>query len=432
MYKVAIVGPVVSVERIQSVAEDFSDRLLFSSFIYRSAIETGPIVEKNYHQFDFFLFSGPIPYDLAVRTGLDASKFFMITLLENGFYKALLNLTNAVRKPIERLSIDIINTSNVVDASLGQLADTVKDVYVESFDATIDHLQLYEHHVSLWEAGKIEAVLTCYPEVMEALHQKGIPAEWISTTKLATKQVLEVIANHAEITYLKRTQIGVCMIQIDQPLYGESDELSYDIQLTTLKINEELLLLSREMNGSFVSLREGQYMIFSSRGEIIDTFPILQDTIRRLERAWDRKITGGIGFGDSALKAEMNARKAFQLTQDEQDDIVIIGDDGEKLNLPKSFYDESSAMHEAALLAQLQSRQINIQLFDRVREVIRRKKWTTFTAKELALELKMSDRNAQRTLASLTRAEIVKQSGEEKVVSKGRPSKLYQLADQYR
>lgn len=431
MFKVAIVGPAVSVERIQGVAEEFSGRLLFSSFMYEAAVETKTIVQENYHQYDFFLFSGPIPYELALRTNLDASKFFMITLLENGFYRALLNLTLAVRKPIERLSIDIIDTSDVVDASLGQLTEAVKDVYVERFDAAIDHTLLYEHHIRLWEAGKIEAVLTCYPEVMHKLKQRGIPAEWISTTKLAAKQVLEAIVNHAEIHYLKRTQIGVCMIQIDQPWQGDLVELSYDIQLTTLRINEELLLLSREMNGSFISLREGQYMIFSSRGEIIDTFSVLQETINRLERAWNRKITGGIGFGDSALKAEMNARKAFQLTQNEPDEVIIVGDDGRVLELPKEFFHESSAVHEAELYQRLQEGHISIQLFDRIREVIRRKKWTTFTAKELALELKMSDRNAQRALAALTKAQIVKQAGEEKVVAKGRPSKLYQLMDSY-
>lgn len=429
MFRVAIVGPFFSVKRIQNEIDDFPSRLSFTPFIYDSAIETIDIVKAQYEVYDYFLFSGPIPYELALRTGLDASKFFSIVLLETGFYKALLNVTHQVGKPIERLSVDIVNTSNVVDASLSQLNVPVKEVFVEPFDAAIDYWSLYEHHVRLWEEDKVDAVLTCYPGVMSALHKKGIPSDWISTTKLATRHALEIIDNHAEISFLKRSQIGVCIIHIDNLLYEDPSKLSYDIQFTTLKMNEELLLLSREMNGSFINFREGQYMIFSSRGEIIDTFSILRDTTERLERLWNRKINSGIGFGDSALKAEMHARKALQLTQKDSNTIILIDHEGKTFDLPLNHYEDSSVHHEKELLNRLKEENINIQQFDKIREVIRRKKWSTFTAKELAFELKMSDRNAQRTLLSLTTADIIQQAGEEKAISKGRPSKLYKLDD---
>ncbi|PIC63954.1 hypothetical protein CSV79_09190 [Sporosarcina sp. P13] len=250
MFKVAIIGPIVSVERIQSVIKDFPSRLSFTSFIYESAIETIEIVKSQYDAFDYFLFSGPIPYDLATRAGVASDKFFSIVLLETGFYKALLNVTHQVKRPIERLSIDIINNSNIADASLSQLNTSVQQVFVETFDAAVDCWTLYEHHIHLWEAGKIDAVLTCYPNIMDALKEKGIPCDWISTTKLAIQHALETIDNHAEISYLKQSQIGVCMIHIDNLLYEDPTKLSYDIQFTTLKLNEELLLLSREMNGS--------------------------------------------------------------------------------------------------------------------------------------------------------------------------------------
>lgn len=425
MFNVAVIGPDTSVKRIQSVTEDFTFRLSFTFFTYETANETADIVKLHYDKFDYFLLSGPIPYELARRTGLDPSKFFSIMLLETGFYKALLNVTNQIKKPIERLSIDIVNTSNIVDISLSQLSIPVREVFVEPFDAAIDYRILYEHHVRLWEAGKIDAVLTCYPSVMQELNKKGIPADWISTTKLGTRHVLEIIDNYAEISFLKRSQIGVCMVHIDNLLYEDYSKLSYDIQLTTLKLNEELLLLSREMNGSFISHREGQYMIFSSRGEIIDTFSKIRETIHRLERSWNKKITSGIGFGDSALKAEMHARKALQLTQRELDTIILIDHEGEVLDLPKDQYDEYSAYNEVELFNTLKTEGINIQLFDRIREVVRRKKWSTFTAKELAFELQMSDRNAQRALLALTTAGITTQEGEEKAMSKGRPSKLY-------
>ncbi|PIC63950.1 hypothetical protein CSV79_09170 [Sporosarcina sp. P13] len=173
-------------------------------------------------------------------------------------------------------------------------------------------------------------------------------------------------------------------------------------------------------------------MIFSSRGEIIDTLSTLREVIIRLEHTWNRKITSGIGFGDSALKAEMHARKALQITQRESDDIILIDHEGQILDLPKEYYDETSVFHNIHLLTRLKKENINIQLFDKIRQVIKKKNWSSFTAKELALELKMSDRNAQRALLALTNAKIMKRIGEEKAFSKGRPSKLYALDDKFR
>lgn len=428
MYKVAVVGPVVSVKRILNVAQAFTSQLTFEPFIYDTAIETIDIVKEQHPHFDFFLFSGPIPYELAKRAVHDHSKLFYIHLLEAGFYKALLDLTHHVQKPIERLSIDILNTSNVVDISLNQLKIPVEMIYVEEFDAGINYRLLYEHHARLWEADKIEGVLTCYPEVMALLHEKGIPAEWISTTKLATRQVLEVIEQTATISYFKGTQIGVCLMDVDTTIDDHASlQLSYDIQYATLKMNEELLRLSREMNGSFFSFHDGNYMIFSSRGEIMNTLPLLHETVDRLERAWNRSIHAGIGFGDSALRAEMHARRAVQQSTALKNEIVILDNNGERIYAWQDGDSPPSISTNQELLKRLDSEGISLQIYERVHELIRRKRWTTFTAKDVALELQMSNRNAQRLLLALTKASLLEQSGEEKSVSKGRPSKLYRL-----
>lgn len=432
MFKVAIIGPRESVERILSVSNDTClAKLVFTPLIYESAIETGTIITSHYDDYDYFLFSGPIPYELAMRTKLNPDKFFSIVLQETGIYKALLNATKQCGKPVERLSADIISTSNIVSISLNQLNEPLQQLFIKTFDAAADYKQLYAHHLRLWEEKKIDAVLTCYPEVMTALLEKNIPAEWISTTKLATKQALEFIQRHAEISFLKRSQLGVCLVYIDSLLLDNPNSLSYDIQLATLKMNEELLLLSREMNGSFVSYREGQYMIFSSRGEIIATLPIIRSTMGRLERAWDIKIMAGIGFGDSALTAETHARKALRHGQQNDFAITLIDHEGQLTDLPEEYYGEHSIFKQAELIDYLKEHQVNIPLFDKVREAARRKKWTTFTAKELALELKISDRSAQRTLLSLYQAGIVIHAGEEKPVAKGRPSKLYEISEEF-
>lgn len=433
MYKVGVVGPIKSVDRILEVAKAFHDNLTFIPFIYNTATETTDIIKEHYEAFDYFLFSGPIPYEIAKQSKQDTNKFFYIHLLETGFYKALLQLMVSTKNKIDCVSIDILDKSNVVDISLDQLSIPLKEMMVKTFDAQINYYELYEYHFRLYKENKVDAVLTCYPEVMELLKEDNIPAEWISTTKLATKQVIQSIEQRSQISYFKRTQIGVCMIDVDTKMYEEqSEQLSYDIQFATLKMNEELLTLSRDMNGSFFEIGDGKYMIFSSRGEILDNLNFLNETINRLKKSWEREIIAGIGFGDSALKAELNARKAIYKTEVENKEIVIIDNLGETIHVPFEHIHSLSTISDNILLVnKLKDKNISMQSFERVRDIIHFKKWNQFTSNDLAFELNMSNRNAQRLLQSFKEAEIVEQVGEEKISKKGRPRLLYRLKKEF-
>lgn len=433
MNKVGVVGPIKSVNRIIEVSKEFSKDLSFVPLIYDTAIETTQIINKHYDAFDYFLFSGPIPYEIAVQSSENTNNFFYIHLLETGFYRALLQLIVSTKNEINCLSIDIVDNSNIVDISLDQLTIPLQEMIVKEFNAHINFYDLYEYHLQLYKDKKVDGVLTCYPEVMELLKQDNIPAEWISTTKLATKQVIESIEQQSQISYFKRTQISVCMIDVDTKLYEDhSDYLSYDIQFSTLKMNEELLTLSRDMNGSFVDIGDGKYMIFSSRGEILDKLGLLNQMIFRLKKSWKREIIAGIGFGDSALKAEVNARKAIYKTEVENKEIIIIDNIGEIIDIPIAHIQTLSTISgNTLLLNKLKDKNISIQAFERVRDIIHLKKWNQFTTNDLALELNMSNRNAQRLLLSFKEADIVKQIGEEKIAKKGRPRLLYRMKTEF-
>lgn len=433
MYKVGVVGPIKSVERILEVAKEFPENLSFVPFIYHTATETIDIIKENYDGFEYFLFSGPIPYEIAKQTKQNTNKFFYIHLLETGFYKALLQLMVSTKKEIRCVSIDIIDTSNVIDISLNQLSVPLNDMMVKTFDAHINYNELYEYHLRLYKENKVDAVLTCYPEVMELLKKDNIPAEWISTTKLATKQVIQSIEQRSQISYFKRTQIGVCMIDVDTKMYEEqSEQLSYDIQFATLKMNEGLLALSRDMNGSFFEMGDGKYMIFSSRGEILDNLSFLNETITRLKKSWKREIFAGIGFGDSALKAELNARKAIYKTEVENKEIVMIDNSGDMMNGPmENIHTSSTISDDTRLFNTLKDKNISIQSFERVRDIVHIKKWSQFTSNDIALELNMSNRNAQRLLQSFKEAEIIEPVGEEKISKKGRPRLLYKMKKEF-
>lgn len=67
MFKIGVVGPKKSVERILSVAKEFDQGMNFIPYPYTETKETEKIVRENDQYVDHWLFSGPIPYMVAKK-----------------------------------------------------------------------------------------------------------------------------------------------------------------------------------------------------------------------------------------------------------------------------------------------------------------------------------------------------------------------------
>lgn len=68
MYKVGVVGPKRSVEKIIQYINQLDHDIQFIGFPYNTANETIEILEKHHHEADFWLFSGKIPYIIAKQS----------------------------------------------------------------------------------------------------------------------------------------------------------------------------------------------------------------------------------------------------------------------------------------------------------------------------------------------------------------------------
>ncbi|MFB4164074.1 hypothetical protein ACE1TI_09585 [Alteribacillus sp. JSM 102045] len=429
MFKVGIVGPDLSVRRILDVAEEFKDELAYISFSYEQHGETADIVREHQDNVDAWLCSGPIPYAIAEKTLGSAENIYGILFLENGIYKSLINLVLQQKEMPKKISMDVPEEANIAKASIDQLDITPEKFHIKTFPAEADFKQVYNYHKKLWSDNNTEGVLTCYPQVRDLLQKEGIPSTWITTTVLETKQTLQSIVEKAKTEYYQNAQIAVCFVEIGELEFTPGKEaMSFDLQIADLKMNESLLFLSRKLNGSLLNAGNGRYMIFSSRGELEQKMNMLQQTLQSLIREWKRAVVGGIGFGDSAMRAEFNARIAVQRSKKVKEGTIIVTmEDGETIEYhPKGKeinYD--SLVTDSSMLEKLKTINISAQMYEKVKSCAVQKDWSVFTAKDIALELDMSNRNAQRILSELQRAGLIYFIGEKKNHSKGRPNKVY-------
>ncbi|MBT2686913.1 hypothetical protein J7I93_01825 [Bacillus sp. ISL-47] len=428
MYHIGVVGPEQSVKRILDVAKEFEKEMKFHPYTYKQAVETKEIVVAHKDGVDAWLFSGPIPYAIAKGVLGDDESLHGVLFLETGLYKSLLNLL-LQNRGLKQLSVDLPEGANISGEALSQLEVPVENLHIETFPADIEEDQIYEYHYRLWENRETEGVLTCYPGVKERLKGHGIPVSWITTTRLETKQTLMSLSEKAKAHYYQNTQVAVCFIETENPeLEKVKEELLYDMQWTELKMDEILLRASRSLNGSFHKTGRGDYMIFSSRGEVYHHINLLHDTIDKIREDWKRPVAAGIGFGDSVLKAEFNARKAVQRSKSsKQDKIILLDEHGivEEYQNDQVILSYISESDEPELVKKLGEYHISVQLYNKIKSYVGRKDWDTFTSKDIALELGMSNRNAQRILQGLRKAGLIAEVGETKSHDKGRPMKLY-------
>ena len=429
MYKVGVVGPRQSVNRILTLAREIEQELEFVPYIYTKTNEVKDFVSNPRKPVDFWLFSGYIPYKIAVNTAGQDETFVYIDISELGIYKGIVTLSKASKKLPERVSIDMIGS--YYPDELSELESMMEKVYIKKFDVEIETDELFDFHLELWQQNKIEAVLTCYPTVYEDLQRAGIPSFWLSPTRNEIFHTIRMFFEKIKTSYYKDTQISVEMIEIlDYDLIKEKMRESYQLDYLELHLKKTLIQLCERLDGSLFEQGNGRYAIFSTRGAVESEIDALKETVNYLSVETDSSIAVGIGFGQTVFTAETNAYRAIRESKGkEKQDIVIIQEDGTMIDAVGEEEELAYAYRtdDKEFLAKLNEGKISVKTFKRIESLIRKMDWTDFTTKDLAIHLKMSERNAQRIVSDLCKVNVAECVGEESHSSRGRPVKVYEL-----
>ncbi|MFK9094436.1 hypothetical protein [Bacillus salipaludis] len=436
MYKIGLVGLKTSVERIIDLAEEYKHELEFISFPYVTTEEIERMVEENNSHVHAWLFSGPIPYEIAKKTLCTDKIMVHAPATESGFYNSLLEMIYEQGKIIKHLSIDAMSlvtmsSSNIVEEAVPQLNVKPLKIYTKVFESDVDLNELLHFHLNLWNKGKTEGALSCFPSVCEALREKGVPAYRMSISKMEIQQTLRILYEKVKTSYFKDTQIGVEIIEVESfNRVAEEMKTPYHLQYLELRLKEMLIQLCQKLNGSFSEKGNGRYMIFSSRGAIEQEISTLEDTIQKLAFEADTSVAVGIGFGETAYSAEINAFRAIQHSKEmKKREIVIVQDDGKIVESPgkQKELQYASRIHNEILLKKLKEGNIGLKTYKKISALVRRMGWHEFTTKELAIHLEMTERNVRRIVAGMCEVELAQCIGEEAHATRGRPSKIYRL-----
>lgn len=430
VYRIGVVGPEPSVERILSMTGEYRDQMEFIPYVYKETIQSREIVGQHDRETDAWLFSGIMPFRLTRELISPAKSAIYIPHTGSSLYKCLLHLIYQLETPLKNVSIDTV-VAKEVDEAFQELDTPALDRYIKATDDYIPPEELHRFHHDLWLEGKTHAALTCFQSTYLSLKEAGVPVDWISPTRMVIRQSLALLAEKVKASYFRETQTGVVIL--DLPHFDRIvDKTSnpYHMQYLGLQLKEILIKLSEQLDGSLLEMGNGRYEIFSSRGAIENNRRMLKDTVRQLALAADSPVASGIGFGVTVHSAEVNARRAvLRSVESGEKKIHIVQENGLTLELtaeeetPISIPDILSSEQ----IQKIEETGISPKTYYKIWTLVRRMKWSEFTTADLATHLHMTDRNARRILSKLCLIGLAECVGKESQPSRGRPSKLFQL-----
>jgi len=159
---------------------------------YEHEQETLRVIERVRDDVDGFLFTGPVPYDIARSVGhLDVPSAY-IPLNGTSLYGSLLAGTvHSSRFDPMRISVDTLTQAEVNEA-YAELDLPVQHVLVRPYDAATDSSEMVEFHLEMRRELGTTGALTGLRSVYELLRASEVPVMRMVPTAQATRTALRV------------------------------------------------------------------------------------------------------------------------------------------------------------------------------------------------------------------------------------------------
>ncbi|MFK9093532.1 hypothetical protein [Bacillus salipaludis] len=429
--RAGIIGPNDSVQLISEIATEYHDRLQVVPFIYQNPDEAADIVHKNQHLVDLWILAGPAIYKSFQKSGVN-QPFFILKLDGASLTKTLVDIGYNDKKSLENISIDMLAERDVFE-TYRDLGISSQHVYIQEYSNETSLDDLLSFHLKLFKDKKVEICITCLRSVYDQLCLHDIPAYRVTPTRSNIRETLSTAVQKWETIHFKQSQIAAILVKV-QGMEKKEDHnmVSYDLHRLNLEIQSAILHFAESISGSFVTIGTGVFVIFSTRGSLQETEKPISSLLEKLALITDLPANIGIGYGDTALTAEENARLALNHAQNYDSFCAFLVDNSGTIEGPLKEQEAISFQYRTEnkeISEKLKNSGITITTFNKILSVQKRMGNGSITATQIAEWLKMTPRNARRILTGLVEEGIAEIIGEEAPASKGRPRKIYRVSD---
>lgn len=428
MFHVAIVSPKRSMEPINQVISEYNFGCQFYKYVYNDLSDIDCIYADCKDKCDVIFFSGELGYhyirgrfpDIQIPCAFTAygPRDILSILLDFSIEHPEI--------PLNRVFVDFLTPKN----NFMDLPRYVKAEYLPYFfdDSPYDYTHITARTRELWDAGKIDIVISRSINNLHTLDELHIPYLAVFPSEQMIKESIEAALVQLRLADIE--PVDYLTISIRLPFSDDCPQEEREYRLATL---HKILVDYRKNTGRSFSIREGlnQFELHSQHPAQTITHEQIRQIAELLREQFEYPFRMGAGLHSNEDRSCYYAERALleAVRYGRRDGFFICGEDstmtgplatGQTLSYPQS---------DSKIRRFARQHGINESNLLKLAGVFRSDPNSLLTSAIVSRLLGITSRSASRILQKLTMLGLTVSVSTEKSGGKGRPIHYYRFSD---
>ncbi|MBF4693064.1 helix-turn-helix domain-containing protein [Fusibacter ferrireducens] len=429
--RVGIIGPQDSINKIMEVARSLDIVADFVTEVYVDYSNVEKVTLRIQKKCDVLLFSGEGPYSVALKKGILEKPTVFIPRGGTSFYRTVWEIQNK-QKLFKRLSSDVVSAEEIKE-TMEELGIPYDETHYINHNFAEDNNTLIEYHKKLWDSGEIDAAITGFSGVYEALKAHGVSVYKVYPTKSLIRGSLNRVILLGQVKKEKDAQMAIQVVRLR--VSDENASSAYNFMLMRNQLEKILIQYTQQNFGALFPFGRDEYLIFTNRGAIENIGEIFEKQFNPFsDRLQYLIVSSGIGFGHTVYDAEMNARNALSYAMQKKHHCIYLKDEAGILTGP--FTSESNQWISCNLtsgsdsvISEISEKSgLSPAYVSKLQGLIHKIDRKVVDVNTVANYLGISPRSGRRILTALVETGYAQIEYSESKAQTGRPRKMYTLS----
>lgn len=431
---IGIVGPADSTALMLAVARDEGIDAEVLPRHYVQVEDAAPIAAELDQVCQVILFTGRVPYLLAMADGPHRATLQYVPHSGADLYRAIVHLQRSHRGELPRVSLDTIEPTIISevwqDLGLDPPSHVLSAEPEDHTDRPRPAADITAFHRACFERGEVDVCVTCLGSVHRELDALGIPAWRISHSRTVLRDSLRQAHLAARLAITEASQPAAVLVKLGTATSTTDEATAYDVMRRRLSGRMAVVALAEGLHGRVVDLDEDTLIVYATRAAVEASLARLASDGSGPFAPGRRGANSalGIGIGATIPAAEEHARRALAMG-DRYGELHVALPDGE-VALATADADRAGyrlrETHQPTLRI-AQDLGLGPLAFARLVRALRQVDVTSVTASELARAYGIEPRSARRLMTSLVRAGVASRMGVQGGAGAGRPQTVYRV-----
>ena len=424
MITVAIVTPLRFLETIQKVITNHDFDCTFRSYTYDSLTDIDEIYAQCQTDCDIILFSGELGYHYMHRHYPDCPIpcFFTVYSIADVLSILLTFHLKHPDVPLNRLYLDFLTPQN----SYLHIQDYLPPEQLPYFfeDSVYDYAHITQRGAQLWQAGKIDCVVSRSINNLQQWEKLGIPYEPVNPTEKMVCGAITEAVNRERLKTLQDSSVVTVIIHLP----GEDGLSEEEREYRTATLYKFLVDFRKEHSLSFsIDHSFDRFVAHATLPSEAAKALNLQKLMAIVRKGLSFPFSVGIGIHPSEQTSQYHAERALlESTRYGLNEGFLVSGEPEVLTGPLSRAQSVRYSYQDGASMQL-ARRLGIDNTNllRLTGLYRNEPDAVLTAAELSALLGITLRSARRILQRLYTLGLVKSLPAPQGAGRGRPEHRY-------